>query len=504
MAYFAVMMKARQYDRRIFTREIEPQVYVIEESNGINRDQLKYFGADLSPIERNKAKLQITGLLDTMIDAKEYGSILNVDNYDWELLQHFVESIDDAGQMSLETIGIDSTQNNLIRLVKIAEVMAQRYDVTITNPPYMAVSSASPKLNDYVKFNYPEEKVDMYTVFINKCGRMTKKNGFQAMITQHGWMFLGSFEKMREKKLHHDIVNMAHLGARAFEEIGGEVVQTVAFVFRTSSLPSYAGTYSRLVEPNSQSGKEELFTKRSKLYVACKKDFSNIPGSPVAYWVSDQLGKAFSDKLLGDYAYTKQGFATGNNDLFLRFWQEVSTENTALCTMAREKALNSDYKWFPCNKGGSYRKWYGNNIYVANWEHNGQTMTAYEGSVIRNPQFYFLEGITWSSLANQLSLRYSPEGFLFESKGSMCYTKGTAEIKYLLGLLNSKIASEALSILSPTLDFHEGPMAKVPVIISEKEIVTKVLDIVEKNIQLSKVDWDSFETSWEFTGFRMS
>lgn len=498
LAYFAVMMKARQYDRRIFNREIKPHVYAIEESNGINRGQMKYFGAGLSPIERNKAKLQITGLLDTMVDAKEYGSILDAENFDWDLLRKFASQIDDAGQMTLDTIGIDDTQKRLEQLIDVAIVMSPKYDVTITNPPYMAISNASPKLSDYVKLNYPDEKVDMYTVFISKCGKMTKKNAYQAMITQHGWMFLGSFEKMREKKLRHDIVNMAHLGARAFEEIGGEVVQTVAFVFRISSMPEYVGTYSRLVEPNTQSGKENLFLKRTTLHKACRRDFNNIPGSPVAYWISEQLGKAFSDKLLGDYAYTKQGFATGSNDLFLRFWHEVGVSNTALHTMSREAALNSNYKWFPCNKGGSFRKWYGNNIYVANWENNGAEMTAFDGSVIRNPQFYFLEGITWSSLANQLSFRYSPEGFLFESKGSMCYSKGIVDVKYLLALLNSKIASEALSVLSPTLDFHEGPMAKVPVIVLEDKLRNDVISVTEDNIRLAKEDWDSFESSWDF------
>ena len=205
LAYFAVMMKARQYDRRISSRGIKPHVYAIEESNGINRGQLKYFGTRLSPAESSKAKREITALVDNFVDAKEFGSILNVAKYDWDLLDRYVTDLDDSGQMSLDSIGIDETQKLLHVLVEQGQVMAQKYEVVVTNPPYMAISSADVKLAKYVKDNYEDEKVDLYSVFINKCGKMLCKNGFQAMITQHGWMFLGSFEKMRIKKLAHDL-----------------------------------------------------------------------------------------------------------------------------------------------------------------------------------------------------------------------------------------------------------------------------------------------------------
>lgn len=235
LSYFAVMMKARQYDRRIFQREVRPNVYAIQESNGINQEQLKYFGADISAGEKETAMNQITGLLHTFVDAKEYGSILNVESYDWDLLRRFVTKTNAGDQISFDTYGLDETAEQLKKLIAIAEVMAQKYEVVVTNPPYMALSNAGKKVNDYVKKSYSNEKADMYAVFIKKCNEMIKPYCFQAMITQHGWMFLSTFEKMRMSLLENDIVNMAHLGARAFEEIGGEVVQTTSFVIRKSN-----------------------------------------------------------------------------------------------------------------------------------------------------------------------------------------------------------------------------------------------------------------------------
>ena len=494
LSYFAVLMKARQYDRRILTRGIEPNVYAVQESNGINRDQLKYFGAGLAEEEKKTALMQMEGLLHTFDDAKEYGSLLNVEDYDWELLEKFVEDTDTESQISFETYGLDETAEYLKQLIKIGKVMAQKYEVVATNPPYMSVNNAGKKVSDYVKEYYSNEKTDLYAAFISKCRKMLKNCGFQAMITQHGWMFLGTFENMRKGLLHYDIINMVHLGARAFEEIGGEVVQTTSFVIRKTSNSSYKGIYARLVDAMTQKAKEEMFLNGKSRYVSSICNYENIPGSPIAYWISDSFIKAFKGKLLGDYAYTKQGFATGNNELFLRLWTEVAISSAAIGNNLNN--IDDSFKWYPCNKGGSYRKWYGNNSYLANWQFDGKAMKEYEGSVIRNPQFYFKEGITWSSLANQLSLRYTPRGYVFESKGSMCFSKGEISLWYILGLLNCKITSMALGILSPTLDFHEGPMSKAPVVNSDNE--GEIIGLVKDNVRIGKNEWDSYETSWDF------
>lgn len=497
LTYFAVMIKGRQHDRRFFSRGIKPHIYAIEESNDINRNQLTYFGADLSDMEKNLAAMQMTELLETFVDAKEYGSILNVNQYDWDLLQRYVESVSTAGQLSFDAIGIEDTQAKLLYLLGIAKTMAQKYHVVVTNPPYMGSSGMSAKLSDYVKKKHPDSKADLFAVFIEHCGEMTEESCYQAMITQHAWMFLSSFEKLRKRILKNDIVNMAHLGARAFEEIGGEVVQTTSFVICNMHIDDYKGEYCRLIEPTTQQGKEEMFLAGENKYVSNQTNFDKIPGSPVAYWVGRAVLNAFESSLLGEYAYPKQGFATGDNNTFLRFWHEINLTKICFEVENRESAKRSGKKWFPCNKGGYFRKWYGNNSYLVNWEFDGKEMTEFKGSVIRNPQFYFRKGITWSSLTSgKLSMRYSPKGFLFESKGSVCFMKDENELWYILGLMNTEIVSNILLVLSPTLDYHEGPISRIPIIIgNEKKQIEKT---VKQNVTISRDDWDSYETSWDF------
>lgn len=298
LAYFAVMMKARQYNRRILNGENTCHVYAIQESNSINRAHLKYFGAGMDDIEKNAAKMQLEGLLDTLTDAKEYGSILNVESYNWDLLRRFVAAEDTDGQISMDSVGVEDTAEQLNRLIDIGETMARKYWVTCTNPPYAGTSKLDKRVNAFLKDNYVDSKADLYAVFIEHCKEMIVANGFQAMITQHSWMFLATFEKLRKKMLQMDIVNMAHLGARAFEEIGGEVVQTVAFVQRESYVPEYNGSYCRLISATTPKGKEELFIKKDTLYTANQADFKNIAGSPIAYWTSSHVFKLFSEDCL--------------------------------------------------------------------------------------------------------------------------------------------------------------------------------------------------------------
>lgn len=497
LAYFAVMMKARQYDRRIFTREIKPHVYAIEESNSINRGQMKYFGADLSSIERNEAMLQITGLLDTMVDAKEYGSILNVENYDWKLLQRFAESIDDAGQMSLDTISIDQTQEQLLDLIEIAHVMAQKYEVVVTNPPYMGASGMSARLSKYVKDNYSDSKSDLFAVFIERCGQMTAKNCYQAMITQHSWMFLSSFEKLRTKLLMTDTVNMAHLGARAFEEIGGEVVQTTSFVLRKSHM-DYKGTYCHLIEPTTQQGKEDMFLAGENRHTAQQSNFSKIPGSPVAYWVSEAMFKTFENPKVDSFGSTNNGFTTGDNNQFLRLWYEVMSSSINYDAKSREEAEKSCKKWFPYNKGGAFRKWYGNNDYVINWESDGRDVKSYGHLVPRSMKYQFKRSITWSKITSSIaSFKMKNAGTMFDVAGLSLFPYSDVDFNYLLALCNSCYSQACLEFLSPTLNYETGHISSIPV--SLKEPFTGIVnELTDMNIQLAKSDWDSFETSWDF------
>ena len=485
LAYFAVMMKARQYNRRILNGENTCHVYAIQESNSINLAHLKYFGAGMDDIEKNAAKMQLEGLLDTLTDAKEYGSILNVDACDWDLLRRFVEQSGEDEQMSMDSFGLEDTKEHLRVLIDIGQTMAQKYEIAVTNPPYMSSASMTAKLTDYVRTMYPGSKSDLFAVLIEKCSKMVKSNCMQAMITQHSWMFLTSFEKLRENFLIKDMVNMIHLGARAFEEIGGEVVQTTSFVIRNAYLKNYKGTYCRLIEPTTQQGKEDAFLSKEGRFSISQENFAKIPGKPYAYWVSDSFVEAFNNKRLGDIAYPKTGFTTGNNDDFLRLWFEVS-----------DNKIQS--KWFYLNKGGAYRKWYGNNEYVVDWENDGLRIRNNKGSTIRNPDYYFRRGATWSKITSyKLSGRFSPETHIFDAVGLTCFTDESIDLYFVLALFCSEVSSYFLSVLNPTLSMTTGAVANLPVRYSTDTAET-IHPIVEENISISKADWDAFETSWDF------
>jgi hypothetical protein len=491
MAYFAVMMKARQYDRRIFSREITPHIYAIRESNNVIRRQLSYFGAGLSGFEKNTALSEMEGLLDTLEDAKEYGSILNVDNYDWDLLRRFAEHVDAEGQMSFDSFGLDATQEQLLRLIEIGQTLAQKYDVVVTNPPYMGGSGMSVKLSDFVKKNYPDSKSDLFAVFIEKCGQMARKNGYQAMITQHAWMFLSSFEKLRAKLLKMDTVNMAHLGARAFEEIGGEVVQTTSFVLRNSHVENYKGTYCRLIEPTTQQGKEEMFLTGENRYTAQQDNFAKIPGSPVAYWVSEAIFGIFENDSLSNHYDIKAGMCTGANAIYILNWHEVDYGKTYMNN-------SSNYLYTAHNKGGEYRKWYGNRELILKYNLDAlKTMENNEGFRHDGRDYYFREHIGWSKISSgNTSFRYFEEGFTFDSAGLGLFPNSEQNIYLTLSFLNSRVSEILIALLNPTLNVTPMVVKKLP--FTNMDIAATVETIARENIEMCKLDWDAFETSWDF------
>ena len=490
LAYFAVMMKARQYDRRFFSRGIQPHVYAIVESNHVDKFAVEYFcNGDA------RLKTAMDTIISELHDAKEYGSILTVTSQDGSALyERFAEIMEDI-HMSRET-----ALRELLPLVQVAEALAQKYDVVVTNPPYMGSSGMSSKLSNFVKENYPDSKSDLFAVFIERCNEMTRKNGYQTMITQHAWMFLSGFEKLRNKLLVFDIVNMAHLGIGTFEDLNSKVVQSVSFVFRKAYHEKYKGCYNRLFEKQGlqeDNAKKEIWLVLGTYkFVATQTNFSQIPGSPVAYWVSNRLFHIFLDyPSLENYASPKQGLITGDNERFLRFWHEVPKVDIAF-------ERNDTVKWMPINKGGDFRRWSGNQEYVINWENKGVEILNFKdtkGKLRSRPQnlsYNFKESISWSLVTSGgFSARYYPEYFMFNVAGICCFPE--SHLNYILGLLNTKITSIITQILNPTINMNAGDVAKLPIVVSDKK--EPVIESLVKELRYdSKQDWDSFETSWDF------
>lgn len=493
MAYFVVMMKGCHYDSRFLRRHLNPHVYAIQESGELTADALGRLG---------KQESTARALLDGFKNAKEYGSILQpkVTLAELDALQEQLREVDGASDMGSLTDQLVAGQivNVLYPLIEQARMLVQKYDVVVTNPPYMGGSGMNARLSDYVKKYYPDSKSDLFAVFIERCAQMDKRGGYQAMITQHAWMFLSSFEKLRAKLQLIDTINMAHLGARGFDEIGGEVVQTTSFVMRSSHTKGYKGTYCRLIDGDSEKAKADMFVSSKNRYVAEQDNFSKIPGSPVAYWVSYAGIEAFcKNKKIDDIASPRAGICTGSNDRYFRFWFEIEPTDIGCDFDNRESVLAQNrYKWFFHYKGGEFRRWYGNIDLVINYTTESlKDMEKNKGFRHDNRNYYFAQGITWSKLCSgNFSARTMIKSTMFDSTGTSIFPP--AEIKeYLLGLLNSKVMLYLVQILNPTLAIYPNNIGNIPLKVLSKDSVD---NLVEKNIEISRQDWDSFETSWDF------
>mgnify|MGYP000908665843 CR=1 FL=1 len=501
LAYFAVMMKARQYNRRILNGENSCHVYAIQESNSINRAHLKYFGAGMDDIEKDAAKMQLEGLLDTLTDAKEYGSILNVESYNWDLLRRFVAAEDTDGQISMDSVGVEDTAEQLNRLIDIGETMTRKYWVTCTNPPYAGMSKMNGRLNAYIQNNYVEYKSDMFSVFIVKSSHMTLKNGFCAFLTPYVWMFIQSYEKMRQYLYTNSTIEtLIQFEYSAFEEA---TVPICTFAFRNSHV-SKNGCYIRLTSFNGgmeiqrQKTLEAIANHECGYYYERKSDdFTRIPGSPVAYWVSRKVLTIYENgNLIGELADVKIGMGTGKNDAFVRDWWEVFYTKIDFSLKSIADLSQSEGKYFPYNKGGEFRLWYGNLQEVLWFDNEGRgymnTMSGHRENGAHN--FYCKEGLTWSFISSsKFGIRYLPTGCFFDVAGSTLFSK--FDNKYTLGFLASCVCFNILGILNPTLNYQAGNIKTLPILVDKKE---EVNERVSHNIKMSKTDWDSHETSWDF------
>lgn len=500
LAYFSLMMKARQYDRRFLSRRNipQPKIYAIEESNFFKTEDGKNIIEYFTDGDKDLKK-DIDSIIEDMMDAKEYGSIIDVKPVDFEAVYSRFEELEQSDPNMYSLILIES----LLPLVKQAEVLSQKYEVVVTNPPYMGTRSMNSILVSYLNKNYSDSKMDLFSAFIEKCIDLSKNNGLISMITMQSWMFLSSYEKLRKKLAVREVVNMAHLGPRAFEEIGGEVVQTTSFAMRNSYTKGYKGTYARLIEPSSQKGKEEMFLKGENRYITNQDNFEKMPNHVYSYWFN-KFYIFENGKMLKDIANPRQGMKTLKNDYFIRNWYEVNSYKIFYTAKSLEEAKNSGCKYFPINHGGEYRKYYGNNFAVVNWLNDGEEMKnlaikKYNSitRTITNLLSYFKEGLTWSVITSKPSFRWYNIGYMFTNSGQCIVPNEPIDLMYIGGLLNSKITSFVLELLSPGMGFESGYLKKVPILyVPEKANFVK--ESVWNSISLSKLDWDMHETSWDF------
>lgn len=496
LAYFAVMMKARQYNRRILHGDISCHIYAIQDSNLIYKSQLEYFGAGFNQAEKSSALLQLHSLLDSFTDAKEYGSLICIKHANFDVLRKFLLSRKDNNQMSIETITLAETQARLLSLVDIAEVLSMKYDVVITNPPYMGGSGMNSKVSDFVKRNYQDSKSDLFAAFIERGNEFIKVNGYNCMVTMQSWMFLSSFEKMRNRILSSKlIVNLMHME----NMVMGIAFGTAVTNLRKSQIKNYKGTYNHITFKDIGDNDEpsEFPIKTNRFAQVSSEKFKKITGSPIAYWVSEKMFRVFeTGEPINNISQPRQGIATADNNRFLRFWYEVRLDKCGF-NLTSEQAKYSQLKWFPYNKGGDFRKWYGNNDYVVNWENDGDEIRKFKNAAIRNMSYHFRESVTWTLISSSATaFRYKPQGHLFDVAGMSMFPKQEI-LNYLIAFCNTSIAYSMLQIIAPTLNFQVGDIARLPLIIDETK-KAEIDSLVQNNINISRTDWDSFETSWDF------
>lgn len=483
LAYFAVMMKARQYNRRILTSGIKAHVYSIQESNGITKNQLQEMGEDLSPEEKTKALSQAEKLVELFHDAKEYGSILNIPEMDWDLLRRFATPEEKMGQASLNWN--QEASERLMQLIDQGEVMAKKYWATCTNPPYMALSNADARLSAYAKKHYSNSSTDLYAVFLERCHAYSLTNAFRAMITMHTWMFLGSYEKLRFNELRLNILSLVHLGIKAFEEIGNDVVQTAAFITRKTDNLNYIAKFIRLVNYKNYQDKEKEYFNSGNCYLHKSKDFLQVPGYTLAYWMNDAFIENFKKGNSIEYygEFTGSQNITGDNEKYLRCFWEVTSSNVRL-----------DY-WVFYAKGGDYRKYYGNLSMVVDWRESARKFYKMnKTSNLLNDKYWFKEGITYSAVTSRgTGFRYLPPNCIFDKGGPSIIIRN--HLPEILELLNSKVAETYFNVLNPSINLQVKDIKAFPVILPNDDTILK---ISEENISIAKEDWDSYETSFDF------
>jgi len=502
LACFSVIMKGMKYNDRLLRgikRDgIKLNIASIQETNNMNEVDIAYIAGEESGHNYEKTKK----FIEIYNNAKIYGSLIKIDEFDKEF---FEKRLDYISNNPVEKIEYQSSKNKqadelLEKLIKQAEIMVPMYDVLVTNPPYMGGKYMNAELSKFIQTYYKDYKSDMFSAFIKYSSSKVKFNGQLGFITPFVWMFISSYEKLRKYTVQDkNISSLIQLEYNSFE---AACVPVCTFTLRNYNI-DVLGEYIKLsdftgIEKQPIKTLEAINNPEVNYRFSSKSsDFDKITGSPIAFWISNKVKELFKNSTsLSEIAEPKVGVQTGENDRFLRLWHEVDFEKIGFNYKNPEDACKSGLKWFPCNKGGTYRKWYGNNEYIINWENDGLEIRNFPKSVVRNPRYYFRKGITWSTVSSSsLSVRFSDSGFMFETKGSVCFPMKNDDLEYILGYLNSKLVNQFIKVLSPTIDYHEGPLGRLPIILKDKE---KVTSIVNENIKISKNDWDMFETSWNY------
>ncbi|WP_110928090.1 BREX-1 system adenine-specific DNA-methyltransferase PglX [Bacillus massiliglaciei] len=516
LACFSVVMKALEYNERFF-RSIEREglklnLASIQETNNLNEEDIIFIAGEDSGTLYEK----ISNFINKFQDAKTIGSLIRLDTYEKNFLNERLININNNPPKDLFEEEIRKKVLELLpKLIIQAEIMTTRYDILVTNPPYMGNRYMNEKLSQFLVKEYPDSKLDTFASFM-EIDHYLKPFALFSLINQHSWMFISSYEKLRDKILKNkNICSMLHLGTRAFEDIGGEVVQTTAFVLRNGYIPKMTGIFLRLVDFKGAKEKqvktiEAIQNSRVNYkYICNNESFKQIKGLPIAYWVSERVRGIFDKSIsIREIAKPRVGQNTGDNNRFLRQWFEVDFKKIGFNYQSREDALNSYNKWFPYNKGGKFRKWYGNLDYVINWEDDGKEIKDYAvirnkgkhwSRYIQNLDYIFKEGLTWSDISgSSFGVRYLESGFIFDVTGSMAFPS-KEDIYYITAFLCSKISYEFLIMLNPTLHFQTGNIANLPIIFTEDSRIKKRIDDLARiNIEICKVDWDSYEISWDF------
>lgn len=491
LSYFAIMMKGCKYNRRFLKLNVKNHLSNIVETNDLH--SLSYVGMK----ETGESKDISNYLLTTFKDAVELGSLIKVDSKDYLSYEDYIDNIHEQAEYSLDSLEwMDSTYFTVKKLVKQADILSRKYCITTTNPPYM--SKMDGNLKKFVVKNYKDYSSDLFAVFIKRNFDFTVENGYLGFMTPFVWMFIKSYEKLREYIINNkSISTLVQMEYSAYEEA---TVPICSYVLKNKKSEA-VGYYFRLsdfkggMEVQKQKVLEAINNKNcGYFYETSSENFSKIPGSPIAYWLNANEYLLFeNNKKLKEYGDCNNGFTTGNNDLFLRLWFEIANDDIAL-----HNQNNKEYKWFPYNKGGNFRKWYGNNDYLINWFNQGQDIKKYGHLVPRSMKYQLKKSISWSKISSgSCSFRMKDEGTMFDVAGLSLFPFDNSTFDYLLAFLNTKLVNSFLQALSPTLNYETGQISSLPIILKYDD--KRILNLSENNISISKSDWDSFETSWDFT-----